>query len=343
MKRTLLSIMTSTALAFALAGLGACSGGDEESGVASGGSGGAGGSGGTIGGSTGSGGSVQIDGGGSGGSSGSSGSSSGCTKTDFLFVIDSSISMQNEQAALTAAFPKFIEAITTATTIDDFHIMIVDTDAETRCTASACAGTPHQTCNAYACDNVYGGCDATRGAGVIQPTGQASSNTICPIASGKRYMDNTQPELSATFQCVATLGLAGNPSERPMEAMVAAVSSELNGPGGCNEGFLRDDAILVVTFISDDLNKEDTGTPEEWYDAVVSAKGGNPESVVMLGLIPEGDSASPTQQLHWHDFIALWGTRGMKGTVSAADYAPFFDAAIATIDDTCNNFVPPPQ
>lgn len=329
----------------AVAAVAACSG-DDEGGVAgngashsggssaSSGSGGSGGSGALAG----SGGLVIDGGAGSGAQSGN-----GCTKTDFLFVVDSSISMQQEQAALTAAFPKFISAIQNATAIESYHIMVVDTDAETRCTAQACAGTPHSTCNSYACNHVYTGCDATRGAGVIEPTGQGSSNQVCPIDGGKRYMDETQTNLSSTFSCVATLGLAGHPSERPMESMVAAVSPALLGSGGCNEGFLRDDAILVVTFISDDPNKEDTGTPQDWYDAMVAAKNGNPEAIVMLGLIPDGASANPSKQLHWHDFLALWGTRGIKGDVAATDYAPFFDSAIAIIDETCNNFVPPPQ
>jgi hypothetical protein len=137
------------------------------------------------------------------------------------------------------------------------------------------------------------------------------------------------------------LGLAGNPSEQPITAMQAAVSPQLEDPGGCNEGFLRDDAILVVTFISDDPNKEDPGQPQAWYDAMVAAKGGNAEAIVMLGLIPDGASATPTKQLHWHNFIDLFGARGIKGDVEATDYAPFFDSAIAIIDETCDNFVPP--
>jgi hypothetical protein len=334
------------ATAFALS---ACSSSDDGSAAGTGGSnsGGAsagGGSGGSAasgaGGSAASGATGGLQIGGSSGSGGA-GAQSGCTKTDFLFVVDSSVSMQQEQAALTAAFPKFIAAIQNATAIAKFHVMVVDTDAQTRCTAQACAGTPHATCNQYACDNVYTGCDATRGAGVIQPTGEGSSNQICPIDGGKRYMDDQQTNLSDTFTCVATLGLAGHPSERPIESMLAAVSPALLAPGGCNEGFLRDDALLVVSFISDDGNKEDSGTPQEWYDALVLAKHGNAEAIVMLGLIPDGAAATPTKQLHWHEFIALWGTRGIKGDVASSDYAPFFDSAIATIDETCDNFVPP--
>lgn len=68
-----------------------------------------------------------------------------------------------------------------------------------------------------------------------------------------------EPDLQGAFACGARVGTAGNPSERPMNGMTEALSPALNGPGGCNEGFLRDDAILVVTFISDDPKFEDGG------------------------------------------------------------------------------------
>ena len=33
--------------------------------------------------------------------------------------------------------------------------------------------------------------------------------------------------------------------------------------------------------------------------------------------------------------------RGVLGSVCAADYAPFFQTAVGTIDSACNDFVPP--
>ena len=53
--------------------------------------------------------------GGAGGTSavtiGSGGASPGCAKVDFLFVIDNSVSMKDEQDALIASFPGFIDSI----------------------------------------------------------------------------------------------------------------------------------------------------------------------------------------------------------------------------------------
>ena len=51
----------------------------------------------------------------------------GCAKVDFVFVVDSSASMLDEQENLQASFPQFIAAIEDTLMIEGFHIMVVDT------------------------------------------------------------------------------------------------------------------------------------------------------------------------------------------------------------------------
>jgi hypothetical protein len=279
----------------------------------------------------------------------------GCDKVDFLFVIDGSVSMANEQAALATSFPGFIDAIgDTLTATSDYHIMVVDTDAAGRCTKDACEDpTPSsktiECCledgaGAHACNTNLSACDETLGAGVVHPAGTASSNVKCDLAGGNRYVTEDQPDIAAAFDCVAHVGIAGDPSERPMDAMLAAVSADLNAPGACNEGFLRDDAILVVTFISDDPYTEDSGDPQGWHDALVAAKGGNAAAIVVLGVIPGGTchtDPNPDAGDHWAQFVALWGDHGASASVCEADYAPFFTAAVDIVDDACDEFEPP--
>ena len=277
----------------------------------------------------------------------------GCDKVDFLFVIDNSASMEDNQAALIASFPGFIEKIkSTLSATSDYHIMVVDTDDDGRCKQRCdlvndadipkyCVTDEYDACSAKLTT-----CDTTRGAGVLHPVGSFATNEECTIASGKRYMLPDEPDLAATFACVARVGTAGNPSERPMNGMTEALSATLNGPGGCNEGFLRDDAILVITFISDDPNYEDEGVPQEWYDAVVAAKKGNVQSIVVAGLtlVPEDPDCAGNgdiKGMHWQEFVTMWGDHGLMSTICAADYAPFFAQAVDIIDDACDNFVPP--
>jgi hypothetical protein len=278
----------------------------------------------------------------------------GCTKVDFLFVLDSSVSMGAEQTALIASFPSFIATIQASLPVgSDVHIMVTDTDAESRCTPTTCAAMPPdaQVQNlciddgdaGHACTATFTPCDATLGAGVVHPAGEGSSNQLCTLATADRYLTQAEPDLTASFACVAQLGLAGAGAERPMDALVAAVSAPLQDPGGCNAGFLRDDAILVVTFISDDSNYEDAGTPQDWYDALVAAKQGDPQAIVVLGLIPDPPTCTAKAGAgdHWQEFIGLFGPRGIMGLVCETDYGPFFQSAVEIIEVACNDFVPP--
>jgi hypothetical protein len=290
----------------------------------------------------------------------------GCEKVDFLFVIDNSISMADNQDELIGSFPGFIQSIQeTLNATDDYHIMVVDTDAETRCTPAGCADDQDQWAqclcpglsNGEACIHEYTQCDLTMGAGVIDPRGSNASNKLCDVPDGQRYLDASAPDLSNSFSCMARVGEAGHQAERPMDAMLAALSDDLNGDGGCNEGFLRSDAILVVTFISDDGSIEDTGTPQEWHDAVVSAKGGDESAVVVLGLVPEWPACAsggamgcmiaglpednPNQGQHWIEFVESWGDYGLWAHVCEANYSPFFQQAVDLVDQVCDAFEPP--
>ena len=289
----------------------------------------------------------------------------GCEKVDFLFVIDNSISMADNQDNLIASFPGFIDAIqSTLNATDDYHIMVVDTDAETRCTPQACAddGDQWAQClcpgpsNGNACSTEYDSCDLTLGAGVVNPRGSNASNVECALVDDARYITKDEPDLLEAFSCVAQVGEAGHQAERPMEAMVAALGDEINGPGGCNQDFLRDDAILVVVFISDDENHEDQGDAQSWRDAVVAAKGGNAASVVVLGLVPEFGECdaggamgcmiagvpdpNPQMGQHWIEFVESFGQNGMWAHVCEPDYSPFFAEAVELVDQVCDAFEP---
>src|SRR5690606_5187474 len=108
--------------------------------------------------------------------------------------------------------------------IDDFHVMVVD------------AGLiPGARCD-----------------GVLRP-GRVTSGVgqDCMLVGGPRHATAEQPDLVAAFTCMGSRGFAGPGDEQTMSSMLAAVGP-LVAPGQCNEGFLRDDAILVVTIITDE-------------------------------------------------------------------------------------------
>jgi hypothetical protein len=82
----------------------------------------------------------------------------------------------------------------------------------------------------------------------VFPAGTFSSNKLCPIDVQRRYMVKGEPNLEDTFACVAQVGVSGH--GRLGQALTAAMQKGINDPGGCNPGFLRKDALLMVTLIS---------------------------------------------------------------------------------------------
>ncbi len=311
----------------------------------------------------------------------------GCEKVDFLFVIDHSGSMQSEQDALIASFSGFIDAIEERLDQEGtFHIMVTDVDAWVygACEADGCQAAAQ--CEAQSatgeCDcafecgmrtlcTEYGDyqCGATQpfecedvlGAAVTHPRGYGASNTDCAFASGARYIDGSEPDVGSAFACAAQVGIGSSNPEVPMQAMVEAIRAD-GDAAACNDGFLRDDAILVVTVITDEDDNgpggddpvgDSPGTPHDWFDALVAAKGGNADAIVTLSLI--GDTGQPgalCQPLDHttglgaencpriREFTALFGDQGHVASICAASYESFFLEAVDSIGQACDEFVP---
>ncbi len=282
---------------------------------------------------------------------------SGCGKVDFLFVIDNSGSMGDNQDNLIASFPGFITTLATTLPNDDYHIMVVDTDAGQQIGAAQCKtqceNDPQlEFCNVLIppyqapCNPPPTECDEWLGGGVNFPTGGGASNYFCDFFGGNRYIISTEPSLATKFQCAAKVGDDGDGSERPAEAMVNALSFELNQPGGCNEGFLRDDALLVITIITDEPDTNSNGIPQGWVANVVAAKKGDETRVVVLGLLTDPLEPNPVcSPEHGHapqlrEFVESF-TYGSIASVCEPNYGSFFQQAVSVIDTACCEFTPP--
>jgi len=135
----------------------------------------------------------------------------------------------------------------------------------------------------YPCDEIKTECDVMLGAGVTITGNFGATNKRCELFGGNRYIIQGEPDLTAAFKCIATVG-AGPKGSLPMRSMMAAVASPMVYNGGCNEGFLRKDALLAVVILNGDQDTLTPGTPQDWYDALVAAKKGNEEAIVTLVL-----------------------------------------------------------
>ena len=255
----------------------------------------------------------------------------GCTKVDFLFVLDNSNSMATNQGELIASFPEFVAAIeSTLTDVESFNVGVVTSDA--------------YQFNAPGC--------TVEGAVVTQTGGVNSSNAVCdPFAAGHRYMTELD-DLPNDFACAALVGTAGDNNEYMVGGMLGALSPELNAAGGCNDGFIREDALLVITLITDEDDPGSSligspGTPDQWFDQVVAAKG-VAENVVVLTLTrgAPGNACGPPQGsevngVRLMQFAAFFGANGFTGDICAASFGPFFEDAVGIIEDACESFMPP--
>lgn len=272
------------------------------------------------------------------------GTPAGCKgKIDFLFMISRQGTMKSYQEKLVAAFPAFIDTIETKFADFDYHIMVVDGDTDWG--LPYCDEACPQPCSVpgYPCDYVPSTCDLRMGTGTVYPVGGEASNMPCDIAGGRRYMIKGQPNLKETFSCVARVGMSGR--DQLGEALTAAVDHNLNGPGGCNGGFLRKDALLMVTFISNTYDTAEPpwgskGTPESWHEAVVAAKGGDPNSVVMFGFLDPTYAPGCHPQDRVCQMIRMFPysliVQGLDD-----DYPESFAEAVKLVDTACAGFVPP--
>jgi hypothetical protein len=258
-------------------------------------------------------------------------SGSGCSKIDLLFVLDNSLSMIEAQSQLAAAFPGLRQALEQSANVSDLHVLVTDTDDGDGIGLQLGSDT----------------CEDTLGAGKRR----SSARSECGIAGPERYLTSAQPEIDAAFACLADVGASGDFAEQPMAAMTGAVSAALNVEGGCNAGFLRDDALLVVTIVTDEDDRLSSGAAEEWRQSLLDAKSGDDAAVVVLGLLGDNNveggllggpcsaiGADGTPELQRFSQLMQ---HGALGSVCALDYTPFFEGAVSTIQAACGALVAP--
>ncbi len=301
-----------------------------------------------------------------------------CKKMDFVFLIDSSVSMSDEQEALIASFPGFTETIRATTAVSDHQVMVLDTDAyrlseqfewsicspEPECCETWCGGqvdNPISVCNGYPC-TMPGSCEDRLGGGKTHdPYGEP-----CGIDEDRAFITSDGDSLEDAFECVARVGINGYVDEKPMEVLSIALGEEMTGEGGCNHGFLRGDALLVVVVITDEDDipedpeepctrghKGSAGTPDGWFASVIAAKGDIESNVVVLSIVgPTDGSCPPLDKCEGGivgaepadrivDFTERF-THGSIGSVCAASYDEFFADAVGVVAQACLEFEPVP-
>ncbi|MBZ5713944.1 hypothetical protein [Nannocystis pusilla] len=265
----------------------------------------------------------------------------GCQgKIDFLFIISRHSFMLSHQEQLVAAFPQFIDTIQSQFT--DFDVQILVTDSVQQWGSNACEDDCPEICMAepaYPCAYAPTTCDETIGAGIVMNVGPNTANAPC-LDGPRRYITADTLDIPATFECLARVGTYGN--NKIGDALLGAMSPKLNKVGGCNEGFIRDDALLMVTLIGPEDNADtpasSQGTWQEWMQAVVDRKKGDLDAIVMFTLTDDCmGTKNPDNRLCT---MTPKFPHSLLEVLTTPDYGPIFDEAAALALEACSAFVP---
>jgi len=166
---------------------------------------------------------------------------------DLLFVVDNSGSMRAEQVSLAINFVNIINTLEAYLPdgLPNIHVGVVSTDMG---------------------DGPYRGCTETGDQGRLQNTARVAgcSPPTGAFISNVEGVTNYSGSLADTFACIAQLGTTGCGFEQPLESMQRA----LDGSNPSNAGFLRDDAMLAIVFITDedDCSVKDTAMFDDTND-----------------------------------------------------------------------------
>jgi hypothetical protein len=276
---------------------------------------------------------------------------------DFLFVIDNSNSMLEEQENLVNSFPGFADLVADALGYADFHVLVTDTDPKWNQCRHWLDSFGVDGCQYYgnicmfdgvdACVATPTECEDQIGAGINFPTAHVPTsgrpvNRSCQLAGDRRYISTDTTDLAADFECIGFLGRAGTNAEIVLDELKGAI--DLSAPGGCNEGFLRDEAILVVVIVSDEADHNSVATWEEVHETLLNAKHGQEKGVVILGLtsnrpvcgVENNDASAPRIE----SLVSSFPYHRIA-PVCTPDYSVELAALLADIELSCEEYIPP--
>jgi hypothetical protein len=263
--------------------------------------------------------------------------------------------MKEEQTQLLASAAGFVKTIESKLAGFDVHLMAANPDGDWPgwVCEKGCNDDPQNCaeygykCNDYAW--LVEECDEILGAGITFNAGGHAANRRCELHGGNRYILNGQPDLEDAIECIIHGGISGG--HPPIgDALLAVLDPDINGADGCNAGFLRKDALLVIVMINDTEDDESKSWPYQQYDAVVAAKGGDPNAIVMLGVIAQPQKGPEVPGCIYNPLIEKDKVRQLlkkfdhhvEGDTCAPSYAPYFDQTVELIEKACADFVPIP-
>jgi hypothetical protein len=175
-------------------------------------------------------------------------------QVDMLWAIDNSGSMSEEQFGLATNVPTFTSAAASANA--DFHIGVVTSEINDPYTADT------------------GACRGEVGPGWLY---------YCP--GTPKWVEPTTPNLASVLGNNLRPGTCCSDSqEAPLEAARLALSEPNISDPAINGGFYRDDAVLALVFMTDEIEQSD-GSTDYYADFFKSLKGARTKDQLNVSII----------------------------------------------------------
>ncbi len=180
----------------------------------------------------------------------------GHVKTDILFVVDDSGSMNDNQVNLANNLGVFIDTLASLPIEDDYQIGVTTTDVQTWDGGTSFVGGP-ELGNPYPRGALIA---VQKNAGGTGITGDLVYDANAYLTThgwgGPRILAKGSPTLVADFKANVMVGTSGSNKEQPFRAVKMALDDRI--ADGTNAGFLRAGAKLAVVILSDEDDCSDT-------------------------------------------------------------------------------------
>ncbi|MCX4239276.1 vWA domain-containing protein [Paraliomyxa miuraensis] len=173
---------------------------------------------------------------------------------DILFVVDNSGSMGGDQATLVQSFASFVEVLEGQQVGANYRIGVTTTAGDGVLKATSCLSR----LNDFIFHGVFGDVDE-RQRGCLDHCAIEDIPLPNPWVEKSDGQTNLPPGvgMAQALQCVGPPGINGPGFERPLESMRAAL---LDDPSG----FIRNDALLAVIFVTDEADCSTDDDSEFW-------------------------------------------------------------------------------
>jgi len=243
-----------------------------------------------------------------------------CFKIDFLFVVDDSYSMYEEQSNLIQNFPKFLDVIdnyvNSAGAFLDYRLAVTTTGVATTTNPS-----PYATNGAF-----------RNACGIDRP-----------------WVERQDYEVGDAFTCRATVGVDGPGIEMPLLAIERALTDRIQD--GTNGEFLRDDALLAIIILTDEDDcanydgsvadpecHADLGDTVDFLDALTGDRTRWAVSVIAGDTDCSSGFGSAEEASRLKQLIAKTGDNGVFSSICQGDLSPALTDALDTFSAACEQF-----